>query len=184
MAVESTRPVLNTLGDPRAEARVGPADAKASELAVGADIEIEDLQGCQVSDFLTFHRGRPESASRRRSLARSWTASFRRPASASTTGRGMPFWSWSRTQSAGTTLRDRVQPPDLAALGYPDHVNCTDSSTASSPPSATRRAASGSPSTSSTTRNRAGRAPHRHRARSMEGRGLVLSARSRISSCS
>ena len=34
MAVESTQPVLDTLGDPRAEARVGPADAKAGQ-AVG-----------------------------------------------------------------------------------------------------------------------------------------------------
>ena len=33
MAVESTRSVLSGLGDPREEARVGPADAKAYELA-------------------------------------------------------------------------------------------------------------------------------------------------------
>jgi uncharacterized protein YcgI (DUF1989 family) len=51
MAVESTRPVLETLGEPRAEARVGPADAKAYELAAGEYVQIEDIQGCQVSDF-------------------------------------------------------------------------------------------------------------------------------------
>jgi uncharacterized protein YcgI (DUF1989 family) len=59
MAVESTRPVLETLGEPRAEARVGPADAKAYELAAGEYVQIEDIQGCQVSDFLAFHRARP-----------------------------------------------------------------------------------------------------------------------------
>src|SRR6185312_13623587 len=59
MAIESTRPVLEALGEPRAEARVGPADAKAYELAAGEYVQIEDIQGCQVSDFLAFHRARP-----------------------------------------------------------------------------------------------------------------------------
>jgi len=40
MAIESTRPVLDTLGEPRAEARVGPADAKAYELAAGEYVQI------------------------------------------------------------------------------------------------------------------------------------------------
>jgi aminomethyltransferase len=44
---------------PRAEARVGPADAKAYEVRAGEYVQIEDLQGCQVSDFLAFHRDRP-----------------------------------------------------------------------------------------------------------------------------
>jgi uncharacterized protein YcgI (DUF1989 family) len=44
---------------PRAEARVGPADAKAYELAAGEYVQIEDLRGCQVWDFLAFHRDRP-----------------------------------------------------------------------------------------------------------------------------
>jgi uncharacterized protein YcgI (DUF1989 family) len=51
MAVQSKRV-------PRAEARVGPADAKAYELAAGEYVHIEDLQGCQVSDFLAFDRDR------------------------------------------------------------------------------------------------------------------------------
>ena len=59
MAVESMPPVLDTLGQARAEARVGPADAKAYELATGEYVQIEDIQGCQVSDFLAFHRSRP-----------------------------------------------------------------------------------------------------------------------------
>src|SRR5215207_8944885 len=44
---------------PRAEARVGPADAKAYEVHAGEYVQIEDIQGCQVSDFLAFHRDRP-----------------------------------------------------------------------------------------------------------------------------
>ena len=59
MAVESTRSVAESLGSPRAEARVGPADANAYELAAGEYVQIEDIQGCQVSDFLAFHRSRP-----------------------------------------------------------------------------------------------------------------------------
>jgi aminomethyltransferase len=43
---------------PRAEARVGPADAKAYEVHAGEYVQIEDIQGCQVSDFLAFHRER------------------------------------------------------------------------------------------------------------------------------
>ena len=37
---------------------MGPADAKAYEVAAGELIQIEDIQGCQVSDFLAFHRDR------------------------------------------------------------------------------------------------------------------------------
>jgi uncharacterized protein YcgI (DUF1989 family) len=43
---------------PRAEARVGPADAKAYEVHAGEYLQIEDIQGCQVSDFIAFHRDR------------------------------------------------------------------------------------------------------------------------------
>src|SRR5213594_476127 len=59
MAVQSTGSVRSSLGEPREETRVGPADAKAYELSAGEYVQIEDIQGCQVSDFLAFHRDRP-----------------------------------------------------------------------------------------------------------------------------
>jgi aminomethyltransferase len=58
MAVES-KSVLAALGKPRAERRVGPADAWAFELRAGEHLQIEDVQGCQVSDLVAFHRDRP-----------------------------------------------------------------------------------------------------------------------------
>jgi aminomethyltransferase len=52
MAAEST--TLARLGAARLEERVGPADAIAFELRAGELVQIEDIQGCQVSDFLAF----------------------------------------------------------------------------------------------------------------------------------
>src|SRR5436309_15635230 len=59
MAIQAKGSMLERLGPPREEARVGPADAKAYELAAGEYVQIEDLQGCPVSDFLAFHRDKP-----------------------------------------------------------------------------------------------------------------------------
>ena len=58
MAVES-KSILVTLGSPRVERRVGPADAIALDVAAGEHVQVEDIQGCQVSDLLAYHRDRP-----------------------------------------------------------------------------------------------------------------------------
>lgn len=127
MAIESTRPVLDTLGEPRAEARVGPADAKAYELAAGEYVQIEDIQGCQVSDFLAFHRARP-GVGLSTTVTRALVDGL------------FPLQGQCFYDGEGTALLELVEDTvgrhdtfgiacnreTYEALGYPDHVNCTD----------------------------------------------------------
>ena len=112
---------------PRAEARVGPADAQAYELAAGEYVQIEDLQGCQVSDFLGFHRDRPGvgiSTTVTRALV---DGLFPLP------GQGIYD---EEGNILLTLVEDTVGRHDTfgiacnreyyESLGYPDHPNCTD----------------------------------------------------------
>jgi aminomethyltransferase len=127
MAVQSTATVVGRLGPPRLEARVGPADATAFELAAGEHLQIEDLQGCQVSDLVAFHRDRPGvgiSTTVTRALV---DGLFPLP------GQGIYD---PDGELLLTLLEDTVGRHDTfgiacnretyAALGYPDHPNCTD----------------------------------------------------------
>jgi glycine cleavage system T protein (aminomethyltransferase) len=120
MAVETKRV-------PRAEARVGPADAKAYKLAAGEYVQIEDLQGCQVSDFLAFQRDRPGlgiSTTVTRALV---DGVFPLP------GQGIYD---EEGHKLLTLVEDTVGRHDTfgiacnreyyESLGYSDHLNCTD----------------------------------------------------------
>ncbi len=127
MAVEPTTSVRTSLGPPRLEARVGPADAKAFAMSAGEHLQIEDIQGCQCSDLLAYHAERPGvgiSTTVTRSIV---GGLFPRP------GEGV--------YDAGgellmTLLEDTVGRHDTfgiacnresyEVLGYSDHPNCTD----------------------------------------------------------
>ena len=127
MAVESTRPVVESLGSPRAEARVGPADAKAYELAAGEYVQIEDIQGCQVSDFLAFHRHRPGigiSTAVTRALV---DGTCPLPGQCFYDGEGNALLELVEdTVGCHDTFGIACNRETYEALGVPDHVNCTD----------------------------------------------------------
>jgi aminomethyltransferase len=127
MAVQSTASVLGSLGEPRDEARVGPADAKAYELSAGELVQIEDLQGCQVSDFLAFHRRRPGigiSTTVTRALV---DGLFPVPGQCFYDGEGSALLELVKdTVGRHDTFGIACNRETYEALGVPDHVNCTD----------------------------------------------------------
>jgi glycine cleavage system T protein (aminomethyltransferase) len=126
MAVEPSA-IVRGLDEPRLEAIVGPADAKAFELHAGELLQILDVEGEQVSDLVAFHAHDREarlSTTVTRALVEGL---FPLP------GQGL------YDHEGGlllTLLEDTVGRHDTfvpacnrevyEALGYPDHVNCTD----------------------------------------------------------
>jgi aminomethyltransferase len=112
---------------PRAEARVGPADAKAYELFAGEYVQIEDLQGCQVSDFLAFRRDRPGvgiSTTVTRALV---DGLFPRPGQGIYDGEGGKLLTLVEdTVGRHDTFGIACNREYYESLGYPDHPNCTD----------------------------------------------------------
>ena len=127
MAVRPKGSVLERLGSPREEARVGPADAKAYELRAGEYVQIEDLQGCQVSDFLAFHRDRPRvgiSTTVTRAFA---DGLFPLPGQSFHDPDGEPLLELVEdTVGRHDTFGIACNREYYEALGYPDHPNCTD----------------------------------------------------------
>jgi aminomethyltransferase len=112
---------------PRAEARVGPADAKAYELAAGEYVQIEDLQGCQVSDFLAFDRARPGlgiSTTVTRALV---DGLFPLPGQGIFDAEGGKLLTLVEdTVGRHDTFGIACNREYYEELGYPDHLNCTD----------------------------------------------------------
>jgi aminomethyltransferase len=112
---------------PRAEARVGPADAKAYEVRAGEYVQIEDLQGCQVSDFLAFHLDRPGlgiSTTVTRALV---DGLFPLPGQGIYDGEGNRLLELVEdTVGRHDTFGIACNREYYEALGYPDHLNCTD----------------------------------------------------------
>jgi aminomethyltransferase len=111
----------------RAEARVGPADAKAYELAAGEYVQIEDLQGCQVSDFLAFDRDRPGlgiSTTVTRALV---DGLFPLPGQGIYDDEGGKLLTLVEdTVGRHDTFGIACNREYYESLGYPDHLNCTD----------------------------------------------------------
>jgi aminomethyltransferase len=112
---------------PRAEARVGPADAKAYEVHAGEYVQIEDIQGCQVSDFLAFHGDRPGmgiSTTVTRALV---DGLFPLPGQGIYDGEGNRLLELVEdTVGRHDTFGIACNREYYEALGYPDHLNCTD----------------------------------------------------------
>jgi aminomethyltransferase len=112
---------------PRAEARVGPADAKAYELSAGEYVQIEDIQGCQVSDFLAFHKERPGvgiSTTVTRALV---DGLFPLPGQGIYDAEGNKLLELVEdTVGRHDTFGIACNREYYEELGYPDHRNCTD----------------------------------------------------------
>lgn len=127
MAVQPSAPVSDRLGLPRLEARVGPADAKAFPMSPGEHLQIEDIQGCQVSDLLAFRADRPGigiSTTVTRALV---DGLFPLP------GQGVfdPDGDLLMTLVEDTVGRHDTfgiacNRESYEAYGYPEHPNCTD----------------------------------------------------------
>jgi aminomethyltransferase len=122
---------------PRAEARVGPADAKAYEVHAGEYVQIEDIQGCQVSDFLAFHRDRPGvgiSTTVTRALV---DGLFPLPGQGIYDGEGNRLLELVEdTVGRHDTFGIACNREYYEALGYPDHLNCNASAFSQTRPAA------------------------------------------------
>ncbi len=116
------------LEDTRLDVRIEPGDARAVTVHAGELVEIEDLEGQQCSDVLAFHEDRPGvgiSTSVTRAVC---DGLFPLAGQPYVDGEGNPLL---------TVLEDDVGRHDTigvacnreyyAALGQPDHLNCTDS---------------------------------------------------------
>jgi aminomethyltransferase len=127
MAVESTRDVVERLGQPRLETVVGPADAAAFELAAGERLQIVDLQGCQCSDLLAYHRDRPGvgiSTTVTRALV---DGLFPVPGQGIyDADGGLLLTLLEDTVGRHDTFGIACNRESYEAAGYPDHPNCTD----------------------------------------------------------
>jgi aminomethyltransferase len=126
MAVEPTS-ILAALPSPRAEWRVGPADARAFELAAGEHVQIEDLQGCQVSDLLAFHRDRPGAGLSTTVTRALVDGLFPKPGQGIYDADGELLLTLVEdTVGRHDTFGIACNRESYEALGYPDHPNCTD----------------------------------------------------------
>lgn len=127
MAVQSTASLLERLGVPRLEARVGPADARAFEVAKGEHVQIEDLQGSQVSDLLAYHKDRPGvglSTTVTRALVEGL---FPLPGQGIYDAEGELLLTLVEdTVGRHDTFAPACNRETYQAFGQPDHPNCTD----------------------------------------------------------
>jgi aminomethyltransferase len=112
---------------PRAEARVGPADAKAYELSAGEYVQIEDIQGCQVSDFLAFHKERPGAGISTTVTRALVDGLFPLPGQGIYDAEGNKLLELVEdTVGRHDTVGIACNREYYEELGYPDHRNCTD----------------------------------------------------------
>jgi aminomethyltransferase len=112
---------------PRAEARVGPADAKAYELSAGEYVQIEDIQGCQVSDFLAFHKERPGAGISTTVTRALVDGLFPLPGQGIYDAEGNKLLELVEdTVGRHDTFGIACNREYYEELGYPDHRNCTD----------------------------------------------------------
>jgi aminomethyltransferase len=127
MAVQSTGSALAGLGTPSAETRVGPADATAYEVEAGEYVQIEDLQGCQVSDFLAFYPDRPGVGISNTVTRALVNGLFPLPGQSFYDADGKPLLELAEdTVGRHDTFGIACNREYYETLGYPGHPNCTD----------------------------------------------------------
>ena len=115
------------LAEPRLDFRVDLASALAYEVRAGEYIQIIDVEGRQCSDFLAFHRSRRGiglSTTVTRSLV---DGLFPVPGQRFYDGEGNALLELIvDTVGRHDTFGIACNRETYEALGYPDHVNCTD----------------------------------------------------------
>lgn len=124
---EERQSILSALGDPRLEIRITPGDARAYRVSAGEYVQIIDLEGKQCTDFLAFN-GADVSDEMNLTLTRAncealWPIEGQYVYS----DNGTPLL---RIEEDLVNRHDTTLPACnaayYAALGYPDHKNCTD----------------------------------------------------------
>jgi aminomethyltransferase len=120
--------ILGRLGAPRLEMRIAPGDARAYGVKAGEYVQIVDVEGKECSDFLAFN-GSDYADEMNLTLTRTnceglWPA----PGQYVYAGSGIALL---RMEEDLVGRHDTTLPACnaayYAAMGYPDHKNCTDS---------------------------------------------------------
>lgn len=128
MAVqEAAAPILGRLGTPRIEMRIAPGDARAYEVKAGEYIQLIDIEGKQCTDFLAFD-GQDPADEMNLTLTRAncnalWPAEGELIYADS--GKALLRLEEDLVKRHDTTL-PACNAAYYAALGYPNHKNCTD----------------------------------------------------------
>jgi aminomethyltransferase len=125
---EARSSILSRLGAPRLEMRIAPGAARAYEVKAGEYVQIVDVEGKECSDFLAFS-GSNYADEMNLTLTRTnceglWPA----PGQYVYAGSGIALL---RMEEDLVGRHDTTLPACnaayYAAMGYPDHKNCTDS---------------------------------------------------------
>ena len=124
---EARSSILSRLGAPRLKMRIAPGDARAYEVKAGEYVQIVDVEGKECSDFLAFS-GSTYADEMNLTLTRTnceglWPA----PGQYVYAGSGIALL---RMEEDLVGRHDTTLPACnaayYAAMGYPDHKNCTD----------------------------------------------------------
>jgi glycine cleavage system T protein (aminomethyltransferase) len=127
VAVGAADRLLGRLGRPREEAVVGPGDARAYEVVAGEWVQIVDVRGCQVSDFLAFRGDRRDVAISNAVTRALVDGLFPLPGQSFYDGEGEPLLELVEdTVGRHDTFGLACNREYYEALGFPDHRNCTD----------------------------------------------------------
>lgn len=127
MAVGAADGLLGRLGRPREEAVVGPGDARAYEIVAGEWVQIVDVRGCQVSDFLAFRHDRRELGISNAVTRALVDGLFPLPGQLFSDADGEPLLELVEdTVGRHDTFGLACNREYYEALGIADHRNCTD----------------------------------------------------------
>jgi glycine cleavage system T protein (aminomethyltransferase) len=127
VAVGAADRVLGRFGRPREEAVVGPGDARAYEVATGDYVQIVDVRGCQVSDFLAFRSDRRETGISNAVTRALVDGLFPLPGQSFHDADGEPLLELVEdTVGRHDTFGLACNREYYEALGLTDHRNCTD----------------------------------------------------------
>ena len=124
---QETLALLSRLGQPRLELRIEPGDARAYEVKAGEYVQIVDLEGKQCTDFLAFDGVNPADEMNLTLTRNNCGALWPTVGQCVYADSGVALL---RVEEDLVNRHDTTLPACnreyYAALGYPDHKNCTD----------------------------------------------------------
>ncbi len=124
---EQSRSLLERLGAPRLELRIEPGDARAYRVAEGEYVQLVDLEGKQCTDFLAFNGTDLDDEMNLTLTRANCEALWPEEGQYIYSDNGVALL---RVEEDLVKRHDTTLPACnaayYAALGYPDHKNCTD----------------------------------------------------------